>query len=350
MKTIVLAEALDLSEAQFDTENRVLRNVGLIKVGKSLNKRYYSEAALINAVSVFEGSRAFDSHAKGERRVGELTGYYQNVRYENGTLKADRHFLPTRAGQDVMAVVEAIKNGAPRTLAGLSINAVGTGKMGKYDGEDLLGVESITSANSVDDVVSPAAGGSYILTASTGDELANAYLSALTYEEWFESRPEYIKRVQNEMKAVRQDDAVKVAKANADQLTTALNEAQTSISSLTEQVAKLQADVELERRNTALEKAFRAAGLPKASEDDLRRRFEETNPEKWVGIIEGEKSKLKALGLGSKIPVTGAGQQVAAPISESFKPDPLKEARARVAAASSPEELKRVTDSISQGR
>lgn len=346
MKSIVIAEALDLSEAQFDTENKVLRNVGLIKAGKSLNKRYYSETALQNAVSVFEGSKAFDSHAKGERRVGELTGWYENVRYENGVLKADRHFLPTSAGKDVMAVVEAIKNGAPRTLAGLSINAVGTGKMGKYDGEDMLGVESIVSANSVDDVVNPAAGGSYILTASTGDELANAFLKQLTFEEWFEARPDYIKRVQGEMKAVRQDDAVKALKSEADQQKAALEEAQISNTALTEQIAKLQGELDLERRKTALEKAFRAAGLPKASEDDLRQRFDEAIPSDWISIIQGEKAKLKALGLGNKIVVTGAGQQVAAPITEAFKPDPVKEARRMIANAQSPEELKRIQESL----
>lgn len=345
-KTIVLAEALDLTEAQFDTDNKVLRNVGLIKMGKSLNKRYYSETALQNAVSVFEGSKAFDSHAKGERRVGELTGWYENVRYENGTLKADRHFLPTSAGKDVMVVVEAIMNGAPRTLAGLSINAVGTGKMGKYDGEDMLEVESITVANSVDDVVNPAAGGSYVLTASTGDELANAYIAALTFEEWFESRPEYIKRVQNEMKSVRQDEAVKAAKTEADQLTSALSEAQNTNKSLNEQVAMLQGELDLERRKTALEIAFRSAGLPKASEDDLRQRFAESPPDNWLAIIQGEKDKLKALGLAPRIPVTGAGQQVAAPIREQYKPDPVAELKERIKNARSPEELKRIQESI----
>lgn len=345
-KAIVLAEALDLSEAQFDTENRVLRNVILIRSGKSLNKRHYPEAVLQSAASVFEGSKAFDSHAKGERRVGELTGYYQNVRYEEGALKADRYFLPTTAGKDVMAVVEAIKGGAPRNLAGLSINAVGTGKVQKIDGEDMLSVESITAANSVDDVVNPAAGGSYMLTASTGDELANAYINALTFEEWFDARPEYIKRVQGEMKAVRQDEAVKVANAKADQLTAALDEAQATTKDLTEQVGRLEADNALLRLKLELEKAFRTAGLPKASEDDLRRRFDESVPANWLAIIQGEKDKLKALGLTPKIAVTGAGQQIAQPIQESKTPDPVAMLRERIKNAKSPEELKQIQESI----
>lgn len=317
MKTIVLAEALDLSEAQFDTDNRILRDVILIRSGKSLNKRNYPEAVLQSAVSVFEGSRAFDSHAKGERRVGELTGYYQNVRYENGTLKADRHFLPTTAGKDVMAVVEAIKNGAPRTLAGLSINAVGTGKVQKIDGEDILNVESITSANSVDDVVSPAAGGTY-LTASTGDELANAYIAALTFEEWFEARPEYVKRVQGEMKAVRQDDAVKAAKAEADQRQAALEIAQDTVTGLTEQNTKLLADIEAVRRELVLEKTLNKVQLPASWKVSLREQLTKADPQEWEGIVEREIEKSK---MGAKrIEVTGAGQQVAESITEAIKP------------------------------
>jgi hypothetical protein len=346
-KTIVLAEALDLSEAQFDTENRVLRNVVLIKAGKSLNKRYYSEAALQNAVSVFEGSKAFDSHAKGERRVGELTGYYENVRYDSGKLIADRRFLPTNAGKDVMAVVSAIiSEGAPRNLAGLSINAVGTGKMGKYDGEDMLGVESITSANSVDDVVSPAAGGGYTLTASTGDELANAYIAALTYEEWFESRPEFIKRVQNEMKAVRQDEAVKVATANADTLQTALNEAQSQLETLKNERDAALVEAGSKARELALEKTFRKVSLPLAVESDLRERLMESAPEKWLTIISGERTKLTALGLKPRVAVTGAGQQIAESVQTIVKLDPLKEARKAVASASSPEELLKIRESL----
>lgn len=315
-KTIVLAEALDLSEAQFDTENRVLRNVILIRSGKSLNKRNYPETVLQSAVSVFEGSKAFDSHAKGERRVGELTGYYKNVRYEEGTLKADRYFLPTTAGKDVMAVVEAIKNGAPRTLAGLSINAVGTGKVQKIDGEDVLNVESITAANSVDDVVSPAAGGTY-LTASTGDEMAQAYIAALTFEEWFEARPDYIKRVQGEMKAVRQDDAVKAAKVEADQLTTALDEAQQEIETLKAARDAALREAESKARELALEKVLSKTQLPAVWKESLRDRLTEASIEKWEGIIEDEIAKSKS---GAKrIEVTGAGQQVSEPITEAVK-------------------------------
>lgn len=316
-KAIVLAEALDLSEAQFDTENRVLRNVILIRSGKSLNKRHYPEAVLQSAASVFEGSKAFDSHAKGERRVGELTGYYQNVRYEEGALKADRYFLPTTAGKDVMAVVEAIKGGAPRNLAGLSINAVGTGKVQKIDGEDMLSVESITAANSVDDVVSPAAGGTY-LTASTGDEMAKAFIDALTFEEWFESRPDYMARVKNEMKTVRQDDALTAAKAVAETAQRALSEAQQEIETLKAERDAALVEAQSKARELALEVALNKAQLPATWKTDLREQLLKAAEDEWATIIEREISKAKHN--RPAITVTGAGQQVSA--QESYTPPP----------------------------
>lgn len=309
--TNILIESIDLSEAAFDVNSRVLRNVGLIRAGKSLNKRFYSEDLLQKSVSVFEGAKAFDSHATGEkreRRVGELTGWYENVRYDNGVLKADRHFLGTRAGEDVMKVVEAVINGAPRSLAGLSINAVGTGKMQKMDDGDYLQVESITSANSVDDVVNPAAGGAYVLTASSGDELATAYINALTFEEFFESRPEYIKRIQNEMKTVRQDDALKAAKAEAEAHLSDLTEAQAELKTLQEQHEATVAELATARRELILEKALRAANFPVLYENDLRESLPKLPVEEWAAKIDVEKKKAQQV--RPKVPVTGAGQHV----------------------------------------
>lgn len=344
--TTILIESLDLSEAKFDASERVLRNVGLIKAGKSLNKRYYSEAVLQNAVSVFEGSKAFDSHAKGERRVGELTGWYENVRYENGVLRADRRFLPTRAGQDVMAVVEAITDRkAPRNLAGLSINAVGTGKMGKLDGEDYLHVEGITAANSVDDVVNPAAGGSYIESAA-GDELMTAYMQSMTFEEFFSARPDYIKRIQNEMKTARQDDALKAARAEAEGNRTALTEAQEQITALQEERDAAVANEATARRELMLEKAFRTAGLPAVTEKNLREDLAALPTEQWAAVIARKKDELKALGLNKRVAVTGADQQIAQPVTVKRTVDPVAAMREAIASASSPEELKRITEQL----
>lgn len=310
MNTTLLIESLDLSEAQFNPDTRTLSNVGLIKAGKSLNRRFYSEAVLQNAVKVFEGSKAFDSHAKGERRVGELTGWYENVRFEDGVLRADRHFLPTNAGKDVMAVVEAIvSQKAPRNLAGLSINAVGSGKVQKLDGEDYLHVESITAANSVDDVVNPAAGGSYIESAN-GDEMAAALLNSMTFEEFFEARPEYIKRIQNEMKTIRQDDALKAVKTEAESAQRMLTEAQAQIETLTGERDAALVEAQSKARALAVVDILSKVTLPKSFKDDLREELVKLPESEWQSKIEREQAKVKAANVQPRIAVTGGGQAI----------------------------------------
>ena len=356
MNTTILIEQIDLSEAQIDIENRVIKNVVLIRAGMSLNRRYYSESVLASAAPVFEGTRAFDSHVKGERKVSELTGWYQNVRYEESKLMADRYFARTNDGQNVWAVVEDIVSGrAPRNLAGLSINAVGKGKVRKFDDGDALEVESIEGSNSVDDVLNAAAGGSYLLTAaSNGDELATALVAAMTYEEYKQAHPAHLERLKLEWKAVRLEEATKTALAEADdkvkqaqaesgQAKQALEEAQTALTTLTTERDTALSEAAQARRELAIERLFRAASLPNKVEEDLRGRLAEAAPELWQGIIQRERDKLKALGLERRVAVSGSGQQVS-PANTPAKPDPIKEMRARLAAAKSPEEVQRILE------
>lgn len=323
MKTQIFQERLDLSEAQFDAENRVIRNVVLIRAGMSQNRKHYPETVLQAAAAKFDGVKAYDSHKRGARSVAELTGWYANVRYSEGKLIADRYFTTTDAGRNVMHVAQDIvEQRAPATLAGLSINAVGTGKQQKFDDGDAIHVESITGVTSVDDVDSPAAGGSYLLTASGGDELTTQVLQTMTFEEWFETRPDFVERVHKELKLVRQDDAVKAAKAEADHNRLTLIEAQSMIETLTQERDAALQESQQARRELAIERALDGSRLPATHKNDLRERFKTTDPSQWVGIIERESEKAKAH--APRPVVTGAGVQVNTPqpIQETFDPRP----------------------------
>lgn len=338
MRTQIFIEALDLSEATINADNRVINGVVLIRAGKSANNRRYSESVLQNAASVFENSKAYANHPsraeakdRPERSIRDITGWYQNVRYESGRLIADRYFTRTQAGQDAWAIAEdVISQRAPANLAGLSINAVGTGKVVKEADGDVLEVESITHAISVDDVSSPAAGGGYVLVAANGDELTNAFWESLTFEDWFESKPQFVKRLQTEMKTIRQDDAIKAAKAEADRNIQALHDAQQAIQALeAEREAARQSEAEA-RRELAIERALAKAQLPASWKADLRQQLQEADTEAWSVIIEREIKKAKSA--GSKVTVTGAGQQVQTPIetteSQSLLPLPGEDAEA----------------------
>lgn len=352
----ILTEQIDLSEAQVDSDNRVIKDVVLIRAGMSLNRRMYSEAVIQKAAPLFEGTRAFDSHAKGERRVGELTGYYTNVRYSEGRLLADRHFTRTQAGNDVWSVVEDIvRQKAPRSLAGLSINAVGSGKPRKYDDGEGLEVESITAANSVDDVINAAAGGGYSLTAGGGDALALALMQAMTLEEFTEARPDFIQRLQKEWKTMRDGEAVKAAVAakeaalaDADQAAETLKEAQATITRLEQEREAAVTTAETARRALVIEQTLNAPQikLSAAWKTELRTQLAESDPQTWSSQIERYQKLAASAGQKPPVSVSGAAQQVS-PAGAAQRPlDPLVVARRRLAEASSPEALLRIQESL----
>lgn len=350
-KAGVFVESIDLTEATFDRENRVLNNVILISAGRSKNGRQYDESVLQTAAPVFEGTKSYANHpskadikAGQERSIRDLTGWYTEVRFEKGALRANRHFVGTQAGIDAMAVAEAIvSGGAPSTLAGLSINAVGAGKTDKDANGEFLRVESITAAMSVDDVASPAAGGMY-LAASVGDELMNAWLESMDFQQFVEARPDFVERLKKEWKTVRLEDATKQSLAEADQKVKVANdkteeaqqtlkEAQTTVQGFDKAIAKLAEENTQLRRELVLERMLAKVKLPDLYMEDLRTRLPRTPEKDWVGMIETEQSKARRSGPPSKVPVTGAGYQEAKPpervvtVNESLAPLPNEDVK-----------------------
>jgi hypothetical protein len=205
MTTKILQEQNDLSEAQADIDGRIVRNVILIKAGLSKNKRRYSEAVLQKSAPVFENAPAYADHPQkpGQARsVRDLTGQYVNVKYADGALRADRVFASTQAGNDAFGIARDVIEGRISPLvAGLSINAVGSGKPVKEADGDVFEVESITQALSIDDVASPAAGGSYT-EAADSDLLINA-IQMMEYLEWYQASGKHIERHKKELQTVR---------------------------------------------------------------------------------------------------------------------------------------------------
>lgn len=356
----ILNEQIDLSEATLDAAARVLQNVVLIRVGTSLNRRHYSEDVLRKAAPVFEGVPAYDSHDRRARRVGETTGWYTNVRFENGALRADRHFSTTQAGRDVQGIAEDIvSKRAPRTVAGLSINAVGVGKTQKLNDGDALVIESITKAESVDDVTTPAAGGSYTEAAKQGDVLAVALVEAMTYEEFRAARPEFIERLRKEIQTVRQEEAlktvqaeadqqVKTAKTEAEQATRALEEAQQTMAQLTTEREAAAGEAQTARHALAVEQALHdpKLRLPVAWKDALREKLTGAAPDQWDGIVESYRKLATSGGFKPQVAVGGASQQVDVTPLEQVQPNPVAAARRRLAEAQSPEDQLRIQQTL----
>ena len=318
MSTQLFNESLDLSEAQIDSERRQIQGVVLIRAGMSKNRRYYSDSVLQAAVPVFEGAKAYADHGKGARSIRDVSGWYTNVAYREGKLMADRAFSRTQAGNDAWAIAEDIVSGrAPSSLAGLSINAIGTGQTKKFDDGDGLNVESITAAQSVDDVDNAAAGGSY-REDFAGGGITQLFWEKVTFDEFFASRPDYIKRIQNEMKTARQDDALKAAKAEAESAQAALQEAQNELDSLKSERDAIATKETAVRLELTIEQTLNKVNLPTEWRASLRETLLKADVSTWAAIIENEKQKAKSAGL--RTPVIGSGQQVNEPLQELVKP------------------------------
>ena len=317
MNTTIFTEAIDLSEATLDTPNRVLQGVVLIRAGESANKRDYPAAVLLASASVFEGVRAYANHPgkselkeRAERSIRDITGWYQNVRYVENKLVADRHFAPTQAGNDAWALAEMIATGrAPKTLAGLSINAVGKAKAREDGG---LVIESITYAHSVDDVTTPAAGGSYI--ESTGGDLMTAFLQEMTFEEWYHARPDFTERVKKEMKTLRQEQALTDAQALAQRLQADLDPLQVEVTTLrTERDAAL-AESQRKAQQVVVVRLLAKTKLPTQWKERLEAELMNAAVDQWGALIERNISEAQSAGFKPQVPVNVPGPQTALPV------------------------------------
>lgn len=334
MTSTILKEELDLTESTFDRDNRTLRNVVLIRAGMSKNRRNYSQDVLMKAVPVFEGAKAYDGHDWGSRKVTDITGWYSNVRFENGAIHADRTFSSNDAGRNIMAVVEDIvSKRAPKDLAGLSINATGEGTVkNESDPEQaFFEVSELTAAESVDDVTMPAAGGAYLVAGEGMGAMAQAFLKSLTYEDWQAARPDLVERFKTEWKTARQSDTIKAKDAEIGTLKDALASSQKAFNELKSKNATTEATLTQVRREAMVDQLLAPVKLSKEWKEDLRERMLAVDPTQWVGLLDKERKKAESVIAVRRPRIEGAAQQVAAPQSpreESLTPAPDEDASA----------------------
>lgn len=143
------------TEAVFDKTSAIptIKNVVLLGA-ESKNSREYTGDAMIGAVSLYEGVKAFINHPSleeeklGRRDIRNLAGKYVNVKMLEGKIRGDFVGLPNNANTLLyMNIAENMPD-----LAGNSHNAVGKWK--SVNGKQI--VEQILKVNSVDLVAEPA--------------------------------------------------------------------------------------------------------------------------------------------------------------------------------------------------
>jgi hypothetical protein len=229
-RTGYFAELADLREATLDSEQFIARGVTLIRPGFSSNAdragrhRYYPAATLEAAAAKYDGTRAYFNHPTAtqskelpERDVRDIAGYFKNVKAgPGGALVGDLHILGQAREIAWPLIAEAAAH--KPDLIQLSSNAIGQTVVGEAEGQKALIVESIVGVNSVDLVTTGAAGGTFAgaRLESDGDSFTRELLSAMSYDEWRESRPEFFEQLKKEVKTTRDDAALKEARTERD--------------------------------------------------------------------------------------------------------------------------------------
>jgi len=153
----LLRESSQIENCQLDKENRVIRDAVLIKAGVSQNNNYYSEDLLQNQYQIFENSNGFFGHESGGKYRTDprnLSHVVKNVRYDNGVVYGDLHYLKSAEPY----LLESLEQ---KELLGLSVCVYAKSKAAILDGKPVKVVSSFVESkeNSVDFVVNPAAGG-----------------------------------------------------------------------------------------------------------------------------------------------------------------------------------------------
>ncbi len=151
--------------------------VVLIQAGLSKNGNYYPADVLKPAVQMFEGVKSYDSHVTDDelkknpaRKVGELLGWFDKVRWDNEKQSIVGHFHA--AAQWLREMMLNAWNDGKSDLVGFSIDAFVNSDKRQMEGKEVNHVTGFERVNSVDTVCEPAAGGGVVRVLASMDAQA----------------------------------------------------------------------------------------------------------------------------------------------------------------------------------
>lgn len=261
---------ISFKEAEFDSEQPVIRNVVLLGA-ESKNKRRYTEKCMKAAVGLYENVQAFVNHPTkseeqdGMRDVRNMAGKFHNVRFESMKIRADFKGLPDDPAAKKFI---SIAHNMPE-IAGLSQNA--SGKVRREGGIEI--VESIEKVLSVDLVANPATTkGMYENHDHTGEskmDYADVTMIGLK-----EGRKDLVEKLIAEGKASRGDEIKKLKEENT---------------ALENKLDEVQVAEALRTKEAAIDKILAESKLPTEAKTDIFRK----TLLNVVEVAEGEKLEDK---------------------------------------------------------
>ena len=312
-RTSGLRESIDLTEAKLDEGAHTVDNVRLIASGWSKNGRAYPESVLEASAKLWEGVKAYIDHPsksdqrnRPERSVSDIAGFYESISYKDGNVYARLKLLGTHRDQILPLIKETIKSGKP--LIGLSINAVGKTTKGEHAGRKGIVVESITHANSVDIVTTPAAGGGFgdstLMMADDG--WTSAVLESISIDELKTARPDILAAIVESCKTPRDSKALREAKKSESTHKELVEAANKELRTAQSKLEKALAEVQSIKQLWEVDKVIQRTTLPKEWKASLLEDLSQAEPSTWDRILDRELRKARAVKPRQTV-VTGAG-------------------------------------------
>lgn len=306
VRTLYLSEALDFGGASVDRKNGLI-DVTIIKPGWSKMGKYYSPKVLESKVGIWDGVKAFGNHPSKteekdlpERSIWDQVGYYTSPRFEDGVVRGHLQLVGDEAKKNHILdwAEESIRTGKP--FIGLSINALGKTKLGEAEGRRGIIVEDLVEGNSIDVVTQASAGGSFDRLLASDDGFTNKLLKNLEYTEWREARPEYFKRLQDEMRTARKEELEQAAIRESAQLKSEVARKDEELKQATERANRTGSDLEelktqfeTFKKETLVDQKLRESKLPDEWVVNLRESLLNSGtPEDMDKLVETERKKF----------------------------------------------------------
>lgn len=271
------AVASALSTAKVDEAKGTIEGIVLLgpnskNVGKGGKPRRYSEAAMKDAVSRYEGRPLFKDHdvesTTGVRSVDSQLGVIKNARFEDGKIKGDA----------VISAKESwfLKDAASPELSksmGFSHDAM----IDTREGSDFEEVVAIGEVFSVDLVTRPATTkGVFESVATAADRAAEQAGAKVVVKDWngsevigtvVEEGPAYKVLVGDYARLVFVKDTEPMSDAGAE------TESKIMADTTKDKPTTTEAETKLAKENTALRVKLAGVGLPAKASEALTRRF-----------------------------------------------------------------------------
>lgn len=268
-------ESIIMESAEFDSENRIIKNAVLIQAGESNNRNDYPADVLKrDGPAVFEEAKGYFGHVQSYHERTDprnLALTVRNVRFgeADSKLRGDIHYFED-AGPTIAKVKEAFDSGQ-KDVMGLSIQVNGRGKVTRKGNKAVRVVEALTrdATTSVDIVVGPAAGGR-LFEATMPEEASDLKtIAEMSLEELKTARPDLYEAALKEAGNVAGND-----KEPAKVETPIVDEVKITEALESKMDARLKEIEDKANCRVVLSESLRAANLPAELESKVRSAFD----------------------------------------------------------------------------